>query len=249
MEKPPEIPGMTLYQACGRGGGGTVWIGSGPDRICRAVKIISPGTAADRERQAVAEYKEKIPFHQALINILCTGSVRQSAYYVMELADNAAGSQELYLPDTLAWRLLQGCLLPEGVLILMRQIVSGVRALHDRGYAHRDLKPENMLFVDGCLKISDPELLCPADRYSLGGTPEYSPPEPVPAGEADIYALGKMLYCMFTGEGPDAYPVLPEDFPVGRFGALNRIAMRCCDRSGGRYRNIRELQEELDRAF
>lgn len=69
---------------------------------------------------------------------------------------------ELYmmmeLADTDLHRLIQSsCPLTEGhIRVIMYQLLSGVKAMHDNGVLHRDLKPGNLLLNKDCeLKITD----------------------------------------------------------------------------------------------
>ncbi|HZO15295.1 MAG TPA: AAA family ATPase [Polyangiaceae bacterium] len=95
----------------------------------------------------------------------------------------------------------------------LRQLVAGVKKLHDAGVLHRDLKPSNVLVErDGRVVILDFGLAGsdrPADRESslrAAGTPVYMAPEQA-AGRAltpaaDWYAVGVMLYQALTGVVP-----------------------------------------------
>ena len=38
---------------------------------------------------------------------------------------------------------------------IMKQVLTALAFIHDRGYFHRDLKPENLLYQDGQVKIAD----------------------------------------------------------------------------------------------
>ena len=101
---------------------------------------------------------------------------------------------------------------------LTRQLCAGLAAAHDCGVLHRDLKPANVL-IDGRgrVRIVDFGLASRIDerhyRDGLAGTPAYMAPEQL-AGEAasmrtDVYALGLVLYEMFTGE--PAFKMGPAD--------------------------------------
>ncbi len=92
-----------------------------------------------------------------------------------------------------------------------RKICAGLAAAHDRGVIHRDLKPQNiMLNKRGEVLIMDFGLAAIADQLSGGevrnGTPAYMAPEQLKAAEvtskSDLYALGLVLYELFTGRRP-----------------------------------------------
>lgn len=38
---------------------------------------------------------------------------------------------------------------------IMKQVLTALAFIHDRGYFHRDLKPENLLYQDGQVKVAD----------------------------------------------------------------------------------------------
>src|SRR6266550_1268663 len=96
------------------------------------------------------------------------------------------------------------------VLHIARQICAGLGEAHIQGIVHRDLKPENvMLDRFGGVKLMDFGIARSLDTRSTAtgtflGTPAYMAPEqaegkPVDR-RSDIYALGLVLYEMFTGQ-------------------------------------------------
>jgi len=100
--------------------------------------------------------------------------------------------------------------LPEDKAIeIARQIAAGLAAMHDRHIIHRDLKPANvMLDGQGRVRLTDFGLatnVASGDgRPELAGTPQYMAPEQL-SGEplspqTDLYALGLVLWEIFTGE-------------------------------------------------
>lgn len=107
----------------------------------------------------------------------------------------------------------QGALQIQEVVRIMRQLCSGVQAVHEAGIIHRDLKPANiMLTKTGDVKISDfgiaraeegPKLTA---RGGVVGTIQYLSPQYLEGGEVsflgDVYALGTIAYELVTGTTP-----------------------------------------------
>ncbi len=92
-----------------------------------------------------------------------------------------------------------------------RRLCSGLAAAHDRGIIHRDLKPQNiMINKRGEVVIMDFGLAAIAHELSgaeaRNGTPAYMSPEQIKGAgvtaRSDVYALGVVLYEIFTGKHP-----------------------------------------------
>jgi len=96
--------------------------------------------------------------------------------------------------------------LERGVNVAL-DICQGLAAAHDQGIIHRDLKPANVMIDNrGRARITDFGLATvPGDARSreIAGTLAYMAPEQfrgeVANVRADLYALGLVLYEMFTG--------------------------------------------------
>jgi serine/threonine-protein kinase len=89
------------------------------------------------------------------------------------------------------------------------QLCAGLAAAHDAGVLHRDLKPANVM-IDGRgkVRLTDFGLAGLAEQFRgqevMAGTPAYMAPEQLAGKEvttrSDIYALGLVLYEIFTGK-------------------------------------------------
>ena len=150
-----------------------------------------------------------------------------------------------------------GRLPQDKALELARQLCAGLAAAHDRGVLHRDLKPANVL-IDGRgrARIADFGLADLAghrrDAPEIAGTPGYMAPEQQEGREVttrtDVYALGLVLYEMFTGKraltvggailGARAQNSVPLTSPSTHIPDLDpvieRVILRCLERDPSR---------------
>jgi len=102
---------------------------------------------------------------------------------------------------------------------IARKLCAGLAAAHAKGVLHRDFKPANiMIDSHGEVRIMDFGLAAIADQLdtndAFSGTPAYMAPEQLAGKEAtrqsDVYALGLVLYELFTGKPPFAGKDLQE---------------------------------------
>ncbi len=131
-------------------------------------------------------------------------------YDIAEWDDHHFISMEYIDGEDLASLLRRIGKLPDGkALDIARDLCAGLAAAHSLGIVHRDLKPANVM-IDGRgdARLTDFGLAALAEdlesRREITGTPAYMAPEQLEGREVtqrtDLYALGLILYEMFTGK-------------------------------------------------
>ena len=138
--------------------------------------------------------------HANVCRVYDVGDVDGQTFFTMEYVDG----------EDLASLLRRIGRLPQDKAIeIARQLCAGLSAAHSKGVLHRDLKPANiMLDGRGQVVITDFGLAGIADNIRgaevRSGTPAYMAPEQIAGKEvtmrSDIYALGLVLYEVFTGK-------------------------------------------------
>jgi serine/threonine-protein kinase len=109
---------------------------------------------------------------------------------------------------------------------IARQICAGLAAAHERGILHRDLKPANiMLDGAGKVRVMDFSLAAVGEVTDIrAGTPAYMAPEQLGGQEvtvrSDIYALGLVLYEIFTGRRAFDAKTLSDLVEQHQFGTI-----------------------------
>ncbi len=137
--------------------------------------------------------------HPNVCRVYDIGDVGGQHYLSMEFVDG----------EDLASLLRRIGRLPEDKAIQIgRQMCAGLAAAHAQGILHRDLKPANVM-IDGRgrVRITDFGLAGLQASFSgaeiRAGTPTYMSPEQLEGREvtvrSDVYALGLVLYELFTG--------------------------------------------------
>ena len=110
----------------------------------------------------------------------------------------------------------QGRLPPREAFDVALQVAKGLEAIHEAGVVHRDLKTMNIMrdrkgvvrLMDfGIAKSLEPEAGPGATQVGqIVGTPDYMSPEQIKGGpldgRSDLYALGVVVFELFTGELP-----------------------------------------------
>ena len=229
-----------------------------------ALKLLKPEIASDQTM--MERFKNELLFarkitHKNVCRVYDFNRIDGIAYTSMEFVEGESLRSALNRFGGLAVR---------KALNVALQICSGLKEAHAQGIVHRDLKPENvMIDAQGNVKIMDfgiARSMEAATRLtgSMMGTPAYMAPEQV-TGKAvdyrtDIYALGLILYEMFTGaqacqaDTPVAAamkqlretPPPPHDvdptIPVG----IERAILKCLEKEPAkRFQSVGELEKAL----
>lgn len=142
----------------------------------------------------------------------------------------------------------------EKAISIARQIVAGLAAAHAKGVLHRDLKPSNILIdTNGNARLTDFGLAAarenvPPDQVR-SGTPAYMAPEQAAGREvserSDLYALGLVLYELFTGKPAftansiaeykrlhdSSHPDRPSAITPEIEPSVERIILRCLEKN------------------
>ena len=207
------------YEITGRlgaGGMGTVYAGVQPvigKRV--AIKVLQREYASNpqvvnrfiQEARAVNQVQSRY-----IVDIFSFGALADGRhYFVMENIEGEA------LRDYLRGR---GTLAFDEAYSILRAVCRGLAAAHEKGIVHRDLKPENIMVVSedgqpsaklldfGIAKLvgsnSNPGFA--TQTGTAMGTPYYMSPEQVRGVDVDhrtdIYALGIIMFELFTGSLP-----------------------------------------------
>jgi serine/threonine-protein kinase len=168
-----------------------------------ALKFLPEAVAQDGA--ALARFHREVRIarqvsHASVCRVFDIGEVEGLPFLTMEYVDGE---------DLASLMRRIGRLSPDKALELSRQICAGLAAAHEHGILHRDLKPANiMLDGRGKARITDFGLAGLADELreedARAGTPAYMSPEQLSGKEvttkSDIYALGLVLYELFTGK-------------------------------------------------
>ena len=179
--------------------------------------------------------------HPNVCRVYDIGEAEGHAFFSMEYVDG----------EDLASLLRRIGRLPgDKALEMARKICAGLSAAHDKGVLHRDLKPANIM-LDGRGEVLIMDFGLAGITHEIedvrSGTPAYMAPEQLAGKEvtarSDIYALGLVLYEVFTGKPafngktPDeivrvrrtSTPNKPSTFVRDLDPAVERVILHCLE--------------------
>ncbi len=174
-----------------------------------ALKVLREDVAGQQD--AAKRFKDEIKIarrviHRNVCRIFEYGEERGRLFFSMELVEGTDLKQAI---------VQAGRLPPERAFAIAIQLADGLEAIHQVGVIHRDLKTSNaMLDAAGTVRLMDFGIAKNVASEGTGatatghilGTPAYMSPEQA-RGEkldfrSDVYALGIVLYELFTGRVP-----------------------------------------------
>jgi serine/threonine-protein kinase len=166
-----------------------------------ALKFLPDGVASSDARLAQFHNELRVArqvSHKNVCRLYDLGDAGGHRFLTMEYVDGEDLSSSLRR---------FGRMPPDKAVQIARQLCAGVAAAHERGVLHRDLKPANvMLDGNGDVRITDFGIATAAADVgaAIAGTPQYMAPELLagkPASiKSDLYALGLILFEVFTGK-------------------------------------------------
>ena len=181
-----------------------------------ALKMISPMYAREpamierfqREARAIAALR-----NDHVVQVYAFGPHGRSYYFAMEYVEGK--TLATILDDHVRHQTVVSI---DRALTVMRQIASGLTAVHDKGLVHRDVKPSNIVIEQdtGRPVVIDFGLVLQPNRGLLAktmrsGTPSYMAPEQssqpvldtsVLGPRTDVYSLACTAFELFTGKPP-----------------------------------------------
>jgi serine/threonine-protein kinase len=238
-----------LIREIGHGGMGVVWEAERADGQFQqraAIKLLRASLFSERDHRRFREERQILASlnHPLIARLLDGGTLEDgSPFWAMEYVDGVPIDQWCNHKQLDLRQRIELCL----------KVCAAVEYAHSQLIIHRDLKPANILVTaDGSPKLldfgiaklaaQDPEHHDTTTRLL---TPECASPEQV-RGErmstaTDVFALGVLLYKVFTGRHPF---VAPELNPLAALQAICEQDPRLPSSVDGSWR--RELRGELD---
>lgn len=188
--------------------------------------------------------------HPSLVHVYDSGSDDQAHYIVMELLDRHRTLRDLLDSG--------GPLSADEVLRIGRELLAGLRVVHERGLVHCDVKPANVMLGPGPAKLIDFGIATQPhdgiDGDTSIGSLRFMSPEQL-HGQAltpasDLFSLGAVLYESLTGRPP--YPgETPEEVSAAHAAGRVRPPSTIVDGVPGRLDEaiLQALRQDPDERF
>ncbi len=247
-----QVDGMTIEKPIAHGGHGDLYLVHGEDGNNLILKVIRNADNAD-ELDGIEQCRAVSSHIPGLVPILKTGRLADGRFYcVMPPADNLAQWPD-YEPDTLANRIRRDGRIPvEEILNILTEILKTVGELHEAGLSHCDIKPENIIFMDGKPRLTDYTLLTDTAE-NPAGTIGFIPPEMIDnpgsysSKACDLYAVGKVLYCAWSGKDVVYFPSVPGKITLREIGIIRPLYMKACGMTPARrFQNAAEFISAIE---
>jgi len=238
-----------LLREIGHGGMGVVWEAERADgqfEQLAAIKLLRASLYSDRDQRRFREERQILASlnHPCIARLLDGGMLEDgSPFLVMEYIEGEPIDQWCERNQLDLRQRMELCL----------EVCAAVEYAHSHLIIHRDLKPANIFVTaDGSPKLLDfgiAKLIAENGEHQETTarllTPECASPEQV-RGErmstaTDVFALGVLLYKLFTGRHPF---VAPESNPLAALQAICEQEPPLPSSVAGPWR--RELRGELD---
>jgi serine/threonine protein kinase len=272
---PDHIGRYRILERLGSGGMGTVYKAHDPE-LDRVVAVKLPRFDGPEQERAVRVQRFQREaraaaqvWHPQVCPIFDVGEHDGQPFVVMAYLEGQPLAQRL--ADERRYHDVNEA------VILVRQILDALDAVHARGIIHRDMKPGNIVLdKTGRGILTDFGLARPekdAEHLTsdglVVGTPSYMAPEQA-AGQSDqigpwtdLYSLGVVFYQMLTGRLPFEGPALTvlakilHEAPVPLCshrpelgGGLDTIVQKALAKNiKERYQHAREFSSDLDRWY
>lgn len=234
-----------VIEELGKGGMGKVF------KVSRNKKQYALKMCMLTDKNSILRFRREVRLmktieHVNVIEVIDSRLTGKSPYFVMPLCKFSIAEKLERLKSK-----------PEFALRVLKQVCTGVNAIHLSGVVHRDIKPHNILISEtNRIKISDLGLgkFSKRDTKPLTssndhmGTAGYMPPEFYQKGgtknadiRSDIYQLGKLIYTIVSGEPPLH---VKKDLLSG---GLQFIVDKCIsDDPEDRYQSVNALKTSLN---